>query len=63
LVGVFLSVSLDDGDLMLISAKVGGDGRCHPGEAFHSISSQHGKRPPFDLTSSHPPRYRFSDHA
>lgn len=60
-VDVFLSVSLDDGDLMLISGKVGGGGRCHPdGFSLHLLPTR--QAPVFDLTSSHPPRYRSADH-
>jgi hypothetical protein len=56
-VPVGLSVSLDDGDLMLISANVGGRGRGPPGHQTTqlftpSIPSQHGKRP--SSTSLHP---------
>lgn len=58
-----LSVSLDDGDLMLIPGEVGGDGRwatpARPDDpAFHSIPSkpsQHGKRP---SSTSLPPIHR-----
>jgi len=48
-----------------LDADIGQGGRRRPmavTQAFHSISSQHGKRPPFDLTSSHRPRHHCPVH-